>query len=298
MSKQTPPNPLATKTDDPLAPKPVATAPAAAAWKPIAGGKQCRFAGVIADVPGSWTIVPQGNGTFIVPPGANQTVIEEVYGFMGEPTLKTIDAPELEPYLDQALMQLLQVPVQRSGPAEVVKVGALDGKLWKWTATSTDGRAFEIRSWGFVGSYAGSLVAIATPEAMKRRTADLDAIRGSIRKPAAAAIDASRLAGTWVRAFGSGSALIGNANEQRITFDPNGRFHYHSEGTSHGLFHSGSSQTDVSGWWHLAGDQLTSTADSGESKTFTLEARTEAQTGAAVIAIDGTEFRQAEGRRW
>jgi len=278
-----------------LAQKPTAPAPA---WKPIEGGKECSFAGLAAQVPGSWTIAPQGNATLIVPPGANQTAIEEMYGFLGDPTLKSIDAPELEYYLDNALQQLLGVPVQRSGAAEPVKVGALDGKLWKWTAQSLDGRTFEIRSWGFVGSYATSLVAIATPDAMKRRMADLDAIRGSIHRPAAAAIDATRIVGTWVRAFGGGSVLIGNANEQRITFDPSGRFHYHSEGTSHGIFHNSSSQTDISGSWRLAGDQLTGMSDSGDSQTFTLEARTEAQTGAAVIAIDGTEFRQADGRPW
>ncbi len=288
---------------NPLAKKPGANAPAAKPvaapeWTPIPGGKEHRFAGVVADVPGTWNIVPQGNSTLIVPPGANQTSIEELYGFMGDPTLKTIDAPELEYYLDNAVMQLLQVPAQRAGPAEVVKVGALTGKMWKWTATLMDGRNVEVRSWGFVGSYSASLVAIATPEAMKRRMPELDAIRNSIRKPATAAIDASRLVNTWVRAFGGGSVLIGNANEQRIMFDATGRFHYHSEGTSHGLFHTSSSQTDVYGSWRLNGDQLSGVTDTGESATFTLEARTEAQTGAAVIAIDGTEFRQVDGRPW
>lgn len=278
-------------------PPEVATA-GAPAWKAIADGKELRFAGVAAHVPGSWNVVPQGNATLVVPQGANQTLIEEIYGFIGEPTLKTLDTPGLEPYLDNAVMQLLQVPAQRAGPGEAAKVGALEGKTWKWTARLIDGRTAEVRAWAFVGSYAGSFVAIATPEVLARRMPEVESILGSVHRPTAAAIDAARLCTTWVRAFGGGTALIGNANEQRITFDASGRYHYHSEGTSHGVFHTGSSQTDISGSWRLVGDQLTGVSDSGETQTFTVEARTEAGTGAAVLAIDGTEFRQAEGRGW
>lgn len=267
-------------------------------WKPISGGQECRFAGVVADVPGGWAVRQQGDATMISPPGANQTSIDEVYAFLGAPALKDLGAPGLEQYLDNSLMQLLQVPVSRSGEAKSVKIGALDGRAWTWSATLLDGRQVDIRCWAFSGSYVGSLVAVATPDALKRRQSDLDAILGSFRRPAAAAIDAARLCTTWVRAFGSGTAMVGNSNEQRITFDGSGRYHYHSEGTSHGVFHNGSSQTDISGSWKLRGDQLTVTADSGESKTFTVEARNEAGTGAAVIAVDGTEFRQMDGRRW
>lgn len=282
-------------------PSPASTPPPsspAPAWRAIEGGQEHRFAGAVADVPGSWTVVPQGNATLLVPPGANQTAIEEIYALMGDPTVKTLEGPELERALDVAVAQLLGVPVSRVGEPERRRLGELDGKVWSWRTRLMDGREVEVRAYGFVASYSGSLVAIATPEALRRRQADLDAIVGSFRRPAAAAVTAARLADTWVRAFGSGTTLIGDANEQRITFTLDGRFHYHSEGTSHGLFHSGSSQTDVYGSWRLSGDQLTSTADTGESKTFTLEARTEAGTGAAVIAIDGTEFRQADGRPW
>jgi len=287
-------------SSSPSAASPSSSSPssAAPAWKHIEGGREHRFAGAVADVPGSWALVPQGNATLLVPPGANQTAIEEIYALMGDPTVKTLDGPELERALDVGVSQLLGVPATRAGDPERRKLGELDGKVWTWKARSMDGRNFEVRAYGFVASYSGSLVAIGTPEALKRRQADIDAIVGSFRRPAAAAITAATLANTWVRAFGSGTALIGNANEQRITFSRDGRFHYHSEGTSHGLFHTGSSQTDVTGSWRLAGDQLSVTADSGESKTFTLEARNEAGTGAAVIAIDGTEFRQAEGRPW
>jgi hypothetical protein len=268
------------------------------AWKPIAGGQECRFAGVTANVPAGWNVVPQGNSTILLPAGATQGVINEIYGFVGDPSLKSLDSPLLEPYLDQAVMQLLQVPAQRAGPGEEIKVGALDGKTWKWTATLMDGRNVEVRSWSFVGSYAGALVAIATPDALKARMGELEQILGSVHRPAAAAISAAQLCNTWVRAFGGGTALIGNANEQQITFDASGRFHYHSEGTSHGVFHNISSQTDITGSWRLDGDQLSGVCDTGESGTFTLEARTEANTGAAVIAIDGTEFRQVNGRPW
>lgn len=265
-------------------------------WKPIKSGKDIRFAGVAANVPGTWNILPQGNATFVAPGDANQ--MNEIYGFVGEPSLKTLDAPGLEPYLDAAVMQLLQVPAHRAGSGEAVRVGALEGKSWKWTATLADGRQAEVRSWAFIGSYAGSFVAIATPDALRKRMPEVESILASVHKPASAAITPAQLCTTWVRAFGSGSVLIGNANEQRITFDPSGRFQYHSEGTSHGLFHTGSTQTDISGTWRLDGDQLFGRADTGESATYTLEARDEAGTGAAVIAIDGTEFRQVEGRRW
>jgi hypothetical protein len=267
-------------------------------WKSIPGGQECRFAGVVAEVPGNWTVRQQGDATMITPPGANASSIDELYAFLGAPTLKDLNTPGLEPYMDNALMQMLQVPVKRSGEAKPVKIGALDGRAWSWSATLMDGRAVDIRSWAFTGSYVGALTAIATPEALKRRQPDLDAILGSIRRPAAAAISASALCTTWVRAFGSHTALTGNSNEQRFTFTADGRFHYHSEGTSHGVFHTGSSQTDLDGSWKLAGDQLTGAVDGGESKTFTLEARTEAGTGAATIAIDGTEFRQVDGRPW
>ncbi|MEK7466975.1 MAG: lipocalin family protein [Planctomycetota bacterium] len=267
-------------------------------WKSISGGQECRFAGVVAEVPGGWTVQQRGDATMIDPPGANPSSIDEVYAFLGAPALKDLNTPALEAYLDNSLMQMLQVPVRRSGEAKSVKIGALDGRAWSWSATLLDGRAVDIRCWAFTGSYVGSLVAVATPEALKRRQPDLEAILGSFRRPAAAAIDAARLCTTWVRAFGSGTAMVGNSNEQRITFDAGGRYHYHSEGTSHGVFHNGSSQTDISGSWKLSGDQLTCTTDSGESKTFTVEARNEAGTGAAVIAVDGTEFRQADGRGW
>lgn len=272
--------------------------PAAPAWNAIPGGKEVRFAGASAHVPGDWMVVPQGNATLISPPDANRTMLEEIYGFIGEPTMRSLDHPQLEQYLDMSVSQLLQVPAQRRGPGEPTKVGALDGKAWVWTARLMDGRDIEVRAWGFVGSYAGSFVAISTPAILQRRGPSIEAIRSSIHKPEAAAISSARLVGTWVRAFGGGSVLIGNANEQRITFDGAGRFHYHSEGTSHGLFHNSSSQTDITGSWRLNGDQLTGIADTGETATFTLEARAESGTGAAVIAIDGTEFRQADGRPW
>ncbi len=299
-SAAAPTNPLAkpaaaAPAKNPLA-KPEAPPMPKQAWTPIKSGKDIRFAGVEANVPGTWNIVPNGNSTLVAPGDANQ--MNEIYGFVGEPSLKTLDAPGLEPYLDNAVMQLLQVPAQRAGPGESVKVGALEGKTWKWTATLMDGRQAEVRSWAFVGSYAGSFVAITTPDTLKRRMPEIESILASIHKPAAAAITPAQLCNTWVRAFGSGSVLIGNANEQRITFDASGRFQYHSEGTSHGLFHTGSSQTDLGGTWQLNGDQLTGRADTGETATFTLEARDEAGTGAAVIAIDGTEFRQIDGRRW
>jgi hypothetical protein len=267
-------------------------------WTSISGGKEVRFAGVIAEIPGSWNEARQGNATLILPPGSNQGVVEELYALLGEPTLKTLDVPGLESYLDNALMQMLQVPVRREGSAASARIGALEGRAWKWSATLMDGRAADIRCWAFVGSYVGSLVAVATPEALQRRMPEIEQILGSIRRPPAAAVTAAALCNTWVRAYGSRTALTGNSNEQRISFTADGRFHYHSEGTSHGLFHSGSSQTDVYGSWKLSGDQLTGTTDGGESKTFTVEARTEAGTGAAVLAIDGTEFRQADGRPW
>lgn len=265
-------------------------------WTSISGGKEVRWAGVAADVPGSWTAAPQGDATMLVPPGANPN--EELYGFLGAPTLKSLDTPGLESWLDQSLMQLLQVPVQRQGEPQKRKLGALDGRAWTWSATLMDGRKVEIRSWAFEASYVGSLVAIATPDALQKRLPELEQILASLHRPEAASVTPDRLCTTWVRAFGSRTALTGNANEQRITFDRSGRYHYHSEGTSHGVFHSGSSQTDISGTWKLSGDQLTCTADSGESKTYTVEARTEAGTGAAVIAVDGTEFRQVDGRPW
>jgi len=270
----------------------------ASAATPIRGGKEVRFAGVAADVPGNWTTFQQGDVTMLVPPDANQNSLDELYAFMGAPTLKSLDTPGLEAYLDQSLMQLLQVPVQRQGKAKPVKLGALAGRQWNWTATLMDGRSVEVRSFAFEGSYVGSLVAIAIPDALKKRMGALEQILASLHRPAAAAVSAESLCNTWVRAFGSHTALTGDANEQRFTFTADGRFHYHSEGTSHGLFHSGSSQTDLDGSWRLSADQLTGAADGGESRTFTLEARTEAGTGAAVIAIDGTEFRQADGRPW
>ncbi len=284
-----------TPTTKPAAPA-MPTLPTAQTWKPIKSGKEVRFAGVEANVPGTWNILPQGNSTLVAPGDANQ--MNEIYGFVGEPSLKTLDAPGLEPYLDAAVMQLLQVPVQRTGPGEAVRVGALEGKTWKWTATLADGRQAEVRSWAFVGSYAGSFVAITTPDILKRRMPEIESILASVHKPAAAAITPAQLCNTWVRAFGGGTVLIGNSNEQRVMFDASGRFQYHSEGTSHGVFHNMSSQTDIAGSWQLVGDQLSARADTGESATFTLEARDEAGTGAAVIAIDGTEFRQVDGRRW
>jgi len=275
-----------------------ASSGSAPAWTGISGGKQVRFAGVVADIPSGWTELPQGNATLIAPPGANQASIDELYAFLGEPTLKTLDAPGLESYLDQALMQLLQVPVKRSGSAAPRRMGALEGREWKWSAKLMDGRDVDIRCWAFSGSYCGSLTAVATPEALKRRMPELDQILGSFRKPEAAALDAQRICDTWVRAFGRIGGVSGNSNEQQITFTGDGRFHYHSEGTSHGLFHRSSSQTDVGGSWRLSGDQLTATADDGVQKTFTVESRVEAGTGAAVLAIDGTEFRRSSGRPW
>ncbi|MCE9583638.1 MAG: hypothetical protein K8T20_14235 [Planctomycetes bacterium] len=270
----------------------------AKAWTPISGGKEVRWAGVAADVPAGWATQAQGDVTMLAPPGANQTSIDELYSFMGAPTLKSLDTPGLNEYLDQSLVQLLQVPVQRQGEPKKMKIGALDGRTWTWTATLLDGRKADIRCWAFEGSYVGSLVAVATTEALKKRMPELEQILASVHRPAAAAITASTLCTTWVRAFGEHTALTGNSNEQRLTFAPNGTFHYHSEGTSHGIFHTGSSQTDLDGAWKLNGDQLSGAIVGGETKTFTLEARTEAGTGAAVIAIDGTEFRQAEGRGW
>ncbi|MCC6738351.1 MAG: lipocalin family protein [Planctomycetia bacterium] len=268
------------------------------AWKPIPGGREHRFAGVAADIPPGWNVVPQGDATLVAPASANQGTIDEIYAFMGAPTVKDLDTPGLDQYLDNAVMQLLQVPARRNGDPRPVKIGALDGRLWSWTATLADGRRAEVRSWAFNGSYVGSFTAVATTEALQKRQPELDQILASFRRPAAAAITADRLCTTWVRAFGRTGGVSGNSNEQRITFHPNGRFEYHSEGTSYGIFHSGSSQTDLSGSWKLSGDQLTGNVDGGESKTFTLEARTEAGTGAAVIAIDGTEFRQVDGRPW
>ncbi len=295
------PAPSAAPTKDAakqVAAAPKESTPVARPWKPIAQGKEFGFAGVTAQVPATWNIVPQGNATLAMPAGANQTAIEEIYGFVGEPTLKSIDGTELEAYLDSAVMQLLQVPAQRSGPGVSTKVGALDGKKWMWRARLMDGRDVEVSAWGFVGSYAGSFVAIATSDVMRRRMSEIEAILASVHRPEVVAIEAARICRTWVRAFGSGSALIGDSNEQRFTFDSSGRFHYHSEGTSHGVFHLGSTQTDVSGTWKLTGDQLTGVADTGESKTVTVEARTEPGTGVAVIALDGTEFRDAAGRPW
>ena len=116
------------------------------AWKPIADGKEVRFAGAVVDIPGSWTATPQGNTVVLVPPGVNQVAPDEVYALMGEPALKTLDAPGLDPWLDNALMGLLGVAVKRSGTPTVEKHGELDGKTWSWTARLLDGRNVEIRS--------------------------------------------------------------------------------------------------------------------------------------------------------
>lgn len=294
-----PPARPAAEAESPLNKEPPVPTPT---WKAIPGGQPCQFAGVIAEVPAGWTIVPQGNATLLVPAGANQVQLEELHGFIGEPTLKSLDEPALDAYLDNAVMQLLQVPATRIAAPTPATVGALPGRHWAWSARLIDGREAHVKAWGFVGSYAGMLVAIATPEVMRRREADLAAIRDSIHKAGpGTGVSAVRLCAEpegWVRAAGEKTALTGSNQEVRVRFTADGRFHYHTEGASWGLFHTSTNQKDITGSWSLAGDQLTGISDGGERKTFTLEARVEPGTGVAVIAIDGTEFRSGSGRAW
>ncbi len=274
----------------------------------IADGKPVRFRGVEFDVPASWSVQSSDDGMRFQPEGANASgTLEELYLLTGEPSLRTLDGDAVENALLQVVEQLQPGATKRGGPA-TRRFGDLDGRTWTWTGRSQFDKDVEIRAFAFLGDHACAVFAVGLPDALARRSADLDAVLGSMRKPDGATPAATGPAGSaggqelvgqwiWLSNF---SATNGGGSQSNtwITLQADGRYQWHHDSVSTNPNGAAWGSQDESGTWAVSGDTITFRPDGGAPYTQSLEKRNHPQNVRdPMIVLDGKAYVTASNRR-
>lgn len=266
-----------------------------AAVKRIEGGSTVTGVGVEFDVPKSWKPNPTGTVIYLVPTGANANgVIEEAYAFLGWPRVKRPTEAGALPAVQATLDQIQPgLAIQGDGAAE--RMGELDGRAWRFTGTTGDGRAAEARVWAAEGpqSMVG-LVAVGFPGAIARRDAEIRSILASMRKGAPAAPSGGghpELAGSWAYVSNVYAQDGGSASNSVLTLCADGTYVWNAESSSSNPFGQTGMQEHETGRWSATDATLTLTSDGGGSRTFQLEKQNHPKNAQdPMIVLDGQAY--------
>ncbi|MBL8755933.1 MAG: hypothetical protein JNK15_21740 [Planctomycetes bacterium] len=273
----------------------------------IEGGRELRFRGVAFDVPATWRSEDRGDGIVLVPANANGSgVLEEVYLVSGDAGIRSLDDPAAEGSVLQAVAQIQAGARKERGP-EAATFGGLVGRRWVFTGVAEGGRAVEIRVHAFVGQHACAITACGFPETLRRREADLAAILGSLRVPAAVAsaggggdVDArTELAGQWIwmanfQANGGG----GRQSNTSLTLGADGRYQRHYDSVSDNPNGAAWGSQDEAGTWSVAGGSISFAPDGGMPYAQQLVKQNHPQnTNDPMLVLDGKPYVTASPRR-
>ena len=268
----------------------------------IDGGIASTFHGAAFDIPKTWKSVPQGDALVLAPDGANPTgLVEELYILAGDPAVKSLDGPDSERSLATAVQQLQPGAAKKSGP-ETRKFGDLDGRAWVFGAQAQNGKDVEVRVFAFLGNGVCALIALGYPEALSKRSGEVDAILGSLSKPAAAAGGGAgvrpELAGQWIWITNVNANDGGRQTDTTLNLNGDGTYEYIYHSVSTNPFGAAWGSDYDKGTWSATDDSITFTSRGGSSRTSRLEKRNHPKnTGDPMIVLDGKTFVTATRRQ-
>ncbi|MCC6742007.1 MAG: hypothetical protein IT452_23505 [Planctomycetia bacterium] len=243
--------------------------------KRISGGQAQRFGGVTFDIPGSWKSQLNQGKLLVMPADANASgLLEELYGFVNDPSIKSLDGPQVE----QLAQEFAGAGATRKSGPESKTFGDVEGRAWVYTFPAQGGKTAEIRLYGFMGNGGCAFVALGLPEALSKRESDIEAILASISKSAATAAGSvgvrQELLGQWI--WISTNSLQGGGGSQSSTwiqFGADGRYKWHHDSVRTAAEGGVWGSQDESGRWSATDDSITFTPDQGAPYTQTLEKR-------------------------
>ncbi|MEK7468584.1 MAG: hypothetical protein AAB074_14335 [Planctomycetota bacterium] len=270
----------------------------------ISGGSEQRFGGVAFDIPSNWKPQLNQGKLGLVPEGANASgVLEEAYGVVTDPTIKSIDGPDA----DRIVQEISGAGATKQSGPDSRKFGDLDGRVWIYTMPAQNGKTAEVRLYAFMGDSACAFVALGLPEFISKRDKDIEAILGSMSKaaPAAAATGSGgssvrqELCGKWIwiSTFAANNGG-GRQTDTWIILDVSGRYKWHYEHVSTNPNGAAWGSEDETGTWSATDTTISFKTDRGGAYTQQLVKRNHPKnTGDPMIVLDGKPYVTATNRK-
>jgi hypothetical protein len=263
----------------------------------LAGGRSQTFNGVSFTLPAGWQAVPKNGLLFLVPKGANPTgVVEELYVLAKSESVRQLDGAEAGREVDKFVAVLLP-GARRQGDVTKARFGELDGRVSTFRGKAGNGRAAEVRVYGFVGTTFGGLAALGYPDALARRDADVQALLGSLRKAADNGAASAVLAGRWNYLAQVNLNNGGRQTNSWIQLNADGTYEFFWEVSSSGPNGLAGTLNRHRGTWSATDTALTLKATSGKVFTYRLEKRNHPRNRQdPMILLDGRAYVTATRR--
>lgn len=286
------------------APAPVAqdapTKPAAKDGPRLPGGTPTDWKGMTFDLPKGWTTKPGDDGALgVLPPDFGKSgILDEIYVFAGDGSVRSLDAADLAAKVQQALDEI-QPGLLPDGGAKATKYGELAGKTFTFRGQSPTGQDVLANVYAFpTPNGVAGLVGLGFPDKLGKRQTEVLAMLATLRAAKAPAGGvAQELVGQW-NYFSNFNATNGGGrmSSTSLTLRADGTYTYAAETSSSNPFGGAASQQNDAGSWSLQGDSLVFVSQSGQRASYRLEKRNHPKNRDPMLLLDGKAFVTATQR--